>query len=407
MSLSKSQTNENNYRRDSFSDMVCDDLSEVILQYLSLEDKLRHECVSKQFQRNICAKHFVLIFDFNNNKTRVINLENLLRKFANIRQITIRCNSYYYSIVRNIESKYNKVIDLIIKYCNNLTHFNLIWYDMSEDNAKLFNEKFGPKLISVDLTYLGKINKNSVKLLKVSNIQELIIPNLEYELSSIKFNRLKRLKVVRNIMDEEMNNLEQFVETNGKTIKHLSIGTAINVTANKKLFMILSKLSNLVHLCLIGCNSQPNGIICKFNDKSLIKEVTQMAPNCNQLKSIECNYNLVLNEDKQIEDLLSPLRQFKRLKRLRLKFLTDFETKPYSDSDSDSEQDFREIAKLFSFKAFKGFENLTHLSLDFGYTYYKILSGSIFTRIDTYLPNLTHLVLEVYIYVLIYRRLKS
>ena len=235
MSLSKSQTNENNYRRDSFSDRVCDDLSEVILQYLSLEDKLRLECVSKQFQRNICAKHFALIFDFNNSKTRVINLENLLKKFANIKQITIRCNSYYYRIVRNIESKYNKVIELIIKYCNNLTHFNFIWYDMSEDNAKHFNEKFGPKLISVDFTYLGKFNKNSIKLLKVSNIQELIIPNLEYELSSIKFNRLKSLKVVRNIMDEEMNNLEQFVEINGKTIKHLSIGTAIN--ANKKLFI--------------------------------------------------------------------------------------------------------------------------------------------------------------------------
>ena len=63
-----------------------------------------------------------------------------------------------------------------------------------------------------------------------------------------------------------------------------------------------------------------------------------MALNCNQLKSIECNYSLVLSEDKQIEDLLSPLRQFKRLKRLRLRFLTDFETNPYSDSDSDSDQ---------------------------------------------------------------------
>ena len=89
----------------------------------------------------------------------------------------------------------------------------------------------------------------------------------------------------------------------------------------------ISKLSNLVHLCLIGCNSQPNGIICKFNDKSLIKEVTQIALNCNQLKSIECNYSLVLSEDQQNEDLLSPLRQFKRLKRLRLTFLTHFETK--------------------------------------------------------------------------------
>ena len=46
------------YRRDSFSDRVCDDLSEVILQYLSLKDKLRLECVSKQFQRTVFQRNY-------------------------------------------------------------------------------------------------------------------------------------------------------------------------------------------------------------------------------------------------------------------------------------------------------------------------------------------------------------
>ena len=47
--------------RDSFSDRVCDDLSEVILQYLSLEDKLRLECVSKQFRRTVFQRQYQLI----------------------------------------------------------------------------------------------------------------------------------------------------------------------------------------------------------------------------------------------------------------------------------------------------------------------------------------------------------
>ena len=51
MSLSNEKSIEVNYRRDSFSDRFRDDLSEVILQYLSLNDKLKLECVSKQFQR--------------------------------------------------------------------------------------------------------------------------------------------------------------------------------------------------------------------------------------------------------------------------------------------------------------------------------------------------------------------
>ena len=49
---------EDNYRRDSFSDRIWDDLSEVILQFLLLEDKLRLECVSKQFQRTVYQKQF-------------------------------------------------------------------------------------------------------------------------------------------------------------------------------------------------------------------------------------------------------------------------------------------------------------------------------------------------------------
>ena len=45
--LNKFESKEDNYRRDSFEDQFCDDLCEDILQYLSLEDKLRLQCVSK------------------------------------------------------------------------------------------------------------------------------------------------------------------------------------------------------------------------------------------------------------------------------------------------------------------------------------------------------------------------
>ena len=43
-------------KRQSFDERICDDLSEVILQYLSIEDKLKFESVSKQFQRTVFVK---------------------------------------------------------------------------------------------------------------------------------------------------------------------------------------------------------------------------------------------------------------------------------------------------------------------------------------------------------------
>ena len=40
--------NELSLRRDSFSDRFCDDLSSVLLSFVSFEDKILFECVSHQ-----------------------------------------------------------------------------------------------------------------------------------------------------------------------------------------------------------------------------------------------------------------------------------------------------------------------------------------------------------------------
>ena len=49
--------------RDSFSYRICDDLSEVILSFLTFEDKIHYECVSKQFKRTIFQKQYKLIIE--------------------------------------------------------------------------------------------------------------------------------------------------------------------------------------------------------------------------------------------------------------------------------------------------------------------------------------------------------
>ena len=59
----KIESKEDNYRRDSFDDRFCDDLCEDILQYLAIKDKLRLECVSKQFQRTVTKKVYELDLD--------------------------------------------------------------------------------------------------------------------------------------------------------------------------------------------------------------------------------------------------------------------------------------------------------------------------------------------------------
>ena len=131
--LSEVQSNENqNYRRDSFSDRVCDDLSEVILKYLSFEDKLRLECVSKQFQRSVLNSKYSFdseIFQKSNEK-----LKHLFKKFQNSKQFIF--------FTRNQE-----LIETIIKYSKNITHIHFPLKVVIEENIlKKFFDKFGKNL---------------------------------------------------------------------------------------------------------------------------------------------------------------------------------------------------------------------------------------------------------------------
>ncbi len=128
-------------RRQSFDDRICDDLCEVILQYLPLEDKLRLECVSKQFQRTVFQKVFEysikIFYDLMNGcpdyyyeilremhiqwirfETYFNEIESVLKRCPNIHCLYLV--SDYFNVFYNI-CEYNALIELIIKYCNNLT----------------------------------------------------------------------------------------------------------------------------------------------------------------------------------------------------------------------------------------------------------------------------------------------
>ena len=96
MSLSVVLRSDDNFRRDSFEDRVCDDLCEVLLQFLPFEDKFKFECVSKQFQRNVFQRQYDL--DMFSLKIRDVlgnniasTLEKLMKKLPNIKSLRLLC----------------------------------------------------------------------------------------------------------------------------------------------------------------------------------------------------------------------------------------------------------------------------------------------------------------------------
>ena len=142
---------------DSFDDRFCNDLCEVLLQYLPLKYKLRLECVSKQFQRTVFQKQceITLVSSFktgflNNeivyentiedkasDKHCLKSIESLLKKCPNIQSISL-----------DIEYRFLKSIFLLItKYCDYLREFNFFPRDPNElDLNQEFHRKFISKL---------------------------------------------------------------------------------------------------------------------------------------------------------------------------------------------------------------------------------------------------------------------
>ena len=139
MSLKKNFLNLNLKRvlknSDSFDDRFCDNLCEEILQYLPLKDKLRLECVSKQFQRTVFRRvcnldsremKKALLFEKHINSsqprnesefTYLISIESLLKKCSNIISINV---TWFHPDNKNY---FKPFLQLINKYCNHLIEF--------------------------------------------------------------------------------------------------------------------------------------------------------------------------------------------------------------------------------------------------------------------------------------------
>ena len=153
---------------------------------------------------------------------------------------------------------------------------------------------------------------------------------------------------------------------------HISVHTSVldNENAVYESLKNISKLKHLIRFQLY--------IYWQKNNNLLIGLLKQMSKNCQNLKSIVCRFNR--NQNSDIKELLSQLKEFPALKRLNLWYFFSKFHNEVSDEDID-------VNQLFSFELFKGFENITHLTLRLDQT----LKESTLKEIDINLPKLQYL----------------
>ena len=142
--------NTNGYLKNSM-DRFGDDLTEQVLQYLTFEDKIRLECVSKQWRRLVYLKHFNIDIEYiqlnilnylDDNKRQSVgqHLESLLKKCPNIRRVDIDLDVLDKS----------EVLSLIGQYCPRVK--SLTYYpDYNDENVLLFFQSYGHRLEELNL----------------------------------------------------------------------------------------------------------------------------------------------------------------------------------------------------------------------------------------------------------------
>ena len=350
--------------KKSFSDRICDDLCEEILQYLSLEDKLKLEGVSKQFQRTVLKSHYELSIKNKEEDKYVLNenyffnlesLEVLLKKCPNITSIELKASK---------KCDYNPVFRLIIKYCNNLREIDFGGNEIYMKHIEEFERKFHRKIKSLshfkdENIYNLFPNIEKLKFVDYNGLQE-VIPRL-------KLNKLTKLEL--NLRSEEQHLVKTCVDT-FPTLTHLVLqNRCYSQIDTCKSLEFIQNLENLIDFSFEGY-IENNNIFCD--------SLKRMANKCQKLKSFD--FKLIMSKKSDVRQILYSIKAFPALKRLDLRLYADFYGFIFDHTFKD----------IFSFEAFKGLSNITHLTLDFDSV---ILKQSILKDIDINLPNLQYLVI--------------
>ena len=280
------------YAKNCF-DRFGDDLTEEILQYLTFEDKVRLECVSKQWRRLVFNKQFVIEFLNSGHKNKnslnglyrgigrrkKLNkklLKSVLKKCPNITDVKIR---------RGINSS---VLSLIGRYCPNIKSLTFGESIGSDEEVLSFFRMYGHKLeelviVKEDCSNRRVLNmdNNDDNIVVIDNdqvVEEVILIELNvknykhfYEfcpnIRRISFPRKPRNSIVLDkrkeflpqlqqmkylwIFSKGLENMKILSDKYSKTIKILDITlTYMNLKELKTCIECIARFENLKELKL-------------------------------------------------------------------------------------------------------------------------------------------------------------
>ena len=358
------------YERDSM-ERFGDDLTEQVIQYLWLEEKVRFEYVCKQWQRLIFNKQAELHIKYRRNSDRKNSvhylfryksfsiqfdrelLESMLKKCPNISRV-------------DLSNNYNDVsLQLVTKHCRRVTKL-VVNTHCNEECLMSFATKHGMWLQEFTIWPISDFTSDFMKqfLRLCPNITKINI-SLGQDISHI-IETTTKLNVIKEVMirANESHILEPVVRMYGKSLKELSIIIKrLSSDELKTCFAHISRFESLESL----------KILCELQNS------TQAMNECLRLLAKKCiklrKFDFDSHSNETSNRLLFAFSEFRSLERLVLKL---------SDIDTDNTPTFDG-----SIECMKNCIRLKHLTIS-----YHELTQNFFADIQTILPNLRYLNIE-------------
>ena len=335
-------------KSDSFT-RIPDYLAEEILRHLSPEDKLRLECVSKQFQRTIfrAQKQLCIAPSRSNEWSRIKNI--ILKRYVGETNVKHRIDETLFDMIiskfryiedvciaYNIDSdNMDQLIRSLVRHCIRIKRLKVNFYNISETVLDEFGSRFGQTLrcIQSNITGIGNKIPHSHTLLKhCSKLESLksaefltdkIWNNSETQIQ--QFDHDDALKMLPNLKschlkattEEGVNQLEQFSTHFRDNVEKLQVDLVDYIYRSHYVVNFIFPLGICKFRNLRECL-----LTVKFNggDEDDFLWITSglqgIADDCPKLEYLGIEF--IGHQDFFINQVLKSMKSFVRLKRISI-----------------------------------------------------------------------------------------
>ncbi|CAG2164705.1 unnamed protein product, partial [Oppiella nova] len=290
------------YPKDSL-DRLGDDLCQHLLSFLSLEDRFRCECVSKQWQRVVYETQTELTIDpqLMGSTISEESFETLLQKCENITRIEFLC----------FNDLNDTIIDSIAKHCH---HLNAIYiennFGLNDSRIERLFKRFAKQLKSIEcqdmgpnsgdhnciadnikfcthLTRLGNSFYNNMRLYRVVTGDETDV--LFKRLTSFQFTYsnedVKCFDVFVNRYQNQMKSMDVFIDETSEDLLQKSVDILMSG---------LSRMRALIDL-KIHCSEKTLSDI-------IADQLRHIGANCGQLRRLSIDVYMRGHDSRHISD---------------------------------------------------------------------------------------------------------